>query len=214
MRKLNKWIIIGLAGLLIVSFVIILIYFIGNKTAIENSSIKNQTSDQDYNDKDINSSDEKDEEEENNPALELLYSGKMEGVEFGIGTNSNKIMEQWGEPDYKENFMGGLLLSYDDVYFFTDGYILDDSITDGEVTGIYYTGDETVYGVHIGMPLEQVEEILGDPNNTYTSHYSELRADNNIILNYMAGEYKVDFESDESEMIQSISIWKNEKEME
>ena len=131
----------------------------------------------------------------------------MDGVKFGIGTNSIEIIKQWGEPNQKNNFMGGLLLSYDEIFFLTDGNILNDNITYGDVIGIYYTGEETMYGIYEGMPLEQVEEILGNPNGTYISYYSELYAENNMIIKYEAGEYTVFFEiDDESKTVQSISI--------
>ena len=44
---------------------------------------------------------------DNNQAMELSYSGQMDGVDFGIGTNSAEFIKQWGEPARKENFMGG-----------------------------------------------------------------------------------------------------------
>ena len=205
---MRKWILVGL----IVSLVFIFIFYNGNRIPIENNNIKNQTLNWGFNRTDNNLSQKKDEEKKYNPALEMLYKGYMDTVEFGIGTSGIEIIEQWGEPNQKDNFMGGLLLAYDDIYFFTDGLILKDSITYGDVMGIYYTGDETVYGIQIGMPLEQVKEILGSPDNTYSSHYSELYNDNNLIVNYKAGEYEVNFEiDDKNETVQSISVWKEEE---
>jgi hypothetical protein len=205
---MRKWITLTL----LISFIFLLILYSGNKIPIENNGINNQTLNQNLNNIDNNSSRNVDEEEEYNPALELLYNGSMDGIEFGIGTNSIDIIEEWGEPNQKVNFMGGLLLVYDDIYFFTDGFILNKEITYGKVTEIYYTGEESIYGIQIGTALEQVKETLGSPNNTYISHYSELYIDDNLIVNYRAGEYEANFEiDDESEMVHSVSIWKVEK---
>ncbi|HVI39769.1 MAG TPA: hypothetical protein VM577_03840, partial [Anaerovoracaceae bacterium] len=131
---MRKWITLAL----LISFVFILIFYSGNKIPIENNGIKNQTLNQNLNNIDNNSSQKEDEEEEYNSALELLYKGNMDGIEFGIGTNSIDIIEQWGDPNQKVNFMGGLLLVYNDIYFLTDGLILNEGITYGKVIGIYY----------------------------------------------------------------------------
>lgn len=151
-------------------------------------------------------------EGEYNSALEQLYKGKMDGINFGIGADAAEIINLSGEPNQKSNFMGGLLLSYDETFFLTDGNILNDTITYGDVTGVYYTGERTIYGVHKGMPLEEVKEILGEPNDTYIAYSSELYEENNLIIKYGAGEYTVLFEmDDEDKTVRSISIWRNEK---
>ncbi|MBR0596674.1 DUF4309 domain-containing protein [Sinanaerobacter chloroacetimidivorans] len=203
---MKKWIV---SAFLV--FVLIFMFYSGNKITIENNGNKNQT-EQNLNHTNQKSSDIEDEKEAYNSALELLYKGHMNGIEFGIGADSIEIIERWGEPDEKVNFMGGLLLSYDDIYFLTDGLISNEGITYGKVIGIYYTGEEAIYGIQIGMPLKQLEEILGAPNNTYISQYSELYADNHLIVSYRADKYVADFEIDEqSEMVQSISIWQEEE---
>ncbi|WP_312653466.1 DUF4309 domain-containing protein [Aminipila sp.] len=133
------------------------------------------------------------------PALELLYEGKMNGVEFGIGTKYDKIITQWGEPEeYTDSFMGAILIKYGDTYFF---------VNDNQVTGIYYTGSNEIYGVEIGMDLEQVVEILGSQNDLYDSPYSELYPDEPLILEYKAGKYIVNFEiNTENKKVNSICI--------
>ncbi|WP_242975254.1 DUF4309 domain-containing protein [Anaerovirgula multivorans] len=204
-----------IAGFIVI-LTFILIFYNENKIVIKDDN-GNEILNQELKNRDINeengiSSQKKDEEEKYNPALELLYTGKMDGIEFGIGTNSTEIIEKWGEPDYKDNYMGGLLLSYDKTYFLTDGIIIDDSISYGTVGGIYYTGEATIYGIHIGMLLREVEEILGKPNHTYISDNSELYFDNNLIVKYKAGAHTVIFEIENgSETVQSISLWKEEK---
>ncbi len=137
--------------------------------------------------------------EEYMPALELLYEGKMNDIEFGIGTKYDKIITQWGEPEeYTDSFMGGELLKYGDTYFF---------VNDNHVTGIYYTGSNEIYGVQIGMDLEQVVEILGSPNALYDSPYSELYPNEPLILEYKADKYIVNFEiNTENKKVNSICI--------
>ncbi|WP_312095187.1 DUF4309 domain-containing protein [Aminipila sp.] len=133
------------------------------------------------------------------PELELLYEGKMDQIEFGIGSNYNDIIGQWGNPDENVDFMGAILLVYNGIYFF---------INDNQVVGIYYNGEKIIYGTQIGMSDKQLEETLGKPNDTYISHYSELYTDDNLILNYKADKYMVNFEiNPESKKIESISIW-------
>lgn len=208
MEKMRNWIAAGF----IVGFVLILIFYSGHQIPAENDSVSHQTINQDIDHIDSDPPQKEDAEEKYNPALELLYTGNMDGLEFGIGSDSGKIIEQRGEPDQEDNFMGGLLLSYDELFFLTDGFMINGRITHGKVTGIYYIGEESVYGVHIGMPLDQVEELLGDPYGTSISHYSELYTDNNIIVQYRAGGYAAIFEiDDESDLVCSISIWQEEK---
>ena len=147
-----------------------------------------------------------------NQSIEMFYKAFVSTVEFDIGTNGSKIIDKWGEPNQKANFVGGLLLSYQDTYFFTDGILSNRGITYGDVIGIYYTGDEALYGIHTGMSFEQIEAILGKPNDQYTSQNSEIYNENNLILIYRTDNYKVEFElGGESKTVQSISIWKEEK---
>lgn len=140
--------------------------------------------------------------EEYMPSLKLLYEGKMNGIKFGIGTKYDKIITQWGEPEeYNDSFMGGILLKYGDTYFL---------VSDNQVTGIYYTGNNKIYGVQIGMELEQVEEILGSPNDLYTSQYSELYINEPLILKYKADKYIVNFEiNTENKKVNSIAIFQD-----
>ncbi len=140
--------------------------------------------------------------EENIPALELLNEGKMNSIKFGIGTNSDKIITESGEPEeYNDSFMGGILLNYGDTYFL---------VSDNQVTGIYYAGNNEIYGVQIGMDQEQVEEILGSPSDSYTSLYSELYPDEPLILKYKAGKYIVNFEiNPENKKVNSIAIFQD-----
>ncbi len=178
----KKWIFIS----------IIIILFIFIFLSVNNGNIKNG-----INKENIHSN-----KEEYMPALELLYEGKINGVEFGIGTKSDKIITQWGEPEeYNDSFMGGILLKYGDTYFF---------VSDNQVTGIYYTGNNEIYGVQIGMDQEQVEEILGTPSDLYTSLYSELYPDEPLILKYKAGKYIVNFEiNTENKKVSSIAIFQD-----
>lgn len=204
---MRKWITVGF----IACFALLIFFYSKDLLGIDHDDGQNQMVNQDINNIEI-SSQEIDEEENDNPALELLSAGKMDGIDIGIGANGKEIIEQLGEPVYKENFLGGLVLSYDDIHFFTDGIISNDNTTYGNVAGIYYTGGEAKYGTNVGMSLKQVEEILGSPDHTYTAQSSELYGDNHLIVRYIKGEYTVKFEVDnESEKVQSISIWR-EKE--
>lgn len=178
----KKWIFIS----------IIIIFFIFIFLSVNNGNFKNG----------INKENMPASKEEYMPALELLYEGKMNGVEFGIGTKYDKIITQWGEPEeYTDSFMGGILIKYGDTYFF---------VNDNQVTGIYYTGSNEIYGVEIGMDLEQVVEILGDQNDLYDSPYSELYPDEPLILEYKAGKYIVNFEiNTENKKVNSIAIFQD-----
>lgn len=175
----KKWIFIS----------IIIILFIFIFLSVHNGNIKNG----------INKGNMPASKEEYMPALELLNEGKMNSVEFGIGTKSDKIITQWGEPEeYNDSFMGGILLKYGDTYFF---------VNDNKITGIYYTGTNEIYGIKIGMDLEQVVESLGSENDLYKSLSSELYINDPLILKYKAGKYIVNFEiNTENKKVNSICI--------
>jgi len=204
---MKKWITAGC----IAAIILMLIFYIGNQMNAEKDTIDNQTQ-QDSNHVDVESDRESEKEAGYHPALELLHAGKMDGIPFAIGTKSIEIIEEWGEPDQTADFLGGLLLAYEDVFLLTDGVVLDDGLTYGTLVGILYIGQNPVYGIQIGMTREEVEAVLGAPNHTYISENSELYADQQTIVRYRAGDYTADIEiSHENGTVQSISIWEADK---
>jgi len=140
---------------------------------------------------------------EDNPLLELARQGRVDGIEFGIGDKTKDIVEKWGKPDRKEWFLGGLYYRYDDknvVFFTNEGSVGQDGneIVNGDVVDIGIFGeDREVYNVRLGMTIEEITAILGEPTYTMTPEYNE---DSELFYGwtykYDVGEYIVYFQAD------------------
>ncbi|WIV12753.1 DUF4309 domain-containing protein [Proteiniborus sp. MB09-C3] len=150
---------------------------------------------------------------ENNPLLELALQGKVDGIDFGIGASTDKIIEEWGLPDEYDYFLGGLYFRYDDknILFLTDAEKDDEEIIHGEVKciGIFEENKE-VFNVKIGMTFDEIISILGEPTyvNTFEQNEeSELLAGSWTIV-YDTGEYEIVFASNaEKGPVDVVYFW-------
>ena len=139
---------------------------------------------------------------ENNPLLKLAYEGKIDGIDFGIGSYSGDIVKKWGIPDRYDNFMGGLYLAYDDkdVVFSTNTFMDDGQITYADVIWIGFWGENReIFNVRIGMTFEEIEEVLGRSSSKetpYENQDSELYCENWTIT-YDIGCYLLKFITEE-----------------
>lgn len=139
-----------------------------------------------------------------NPLLNLAYEGKVDGIEFGLGTNSSEIVEKWGMPDEYDYFAGGVYLAYvgKDVVFFTDGYMIANEINHGNVKWIWIGKDNReIYNIKIGMTFNEIIEVLGEPDfirNPQENENSEFYYEKWTII-YNVGEYSLVFLTNEEE---------------
>ncbi len=140
---------------------------------------------------------------ENNPLLELARQGKVDGIEFGIGDKAKDIVARWGEPDRKEYFLGGKYYKYDDkniVFFTNEGSVGEDGneIDNGDVVIIGISGENRdVYNVCLGMTIDEIIAVLGEPTVTCAPEENE---DSELLsgwtFEYDVGKYTVCFEAD------------------
>jgi uncharacterized protein YgiM (DUF1202 family) len=93
-----------------------------------------------------------------NPKLRLAYLGGLDISDVFLGTSIEAMKEKIGEPDSVEYFTGSLYYSYGRLTFFS----LDSELNQGDVKIISYTGDKEVFGIKIGMTIDQVVAKLGD----------------------------------------------------
>jgi len=137
---------------------------------------------------------------ENNPLLELASQGRINNIQFVIGSPTDKIIEEWGLPDEYDYFLGGLYFIYDNgnIIFFTgaesiNGEILHDEV---KVIGIFEENKE-IFNVRIGMSIDEIIEVLGNPTHVNTpeqNEESELLHGDWIIV-YDTGKHEVIFAS-------------------
>lgn len=123
----------------------------------------------------------------NNEIFKSASQGKINGIEFGIGTRFEEIIKTWGEPEEKGNYEGSNYLIYDDITFMADE-------NSEVVSRIAISGEREVYGVKIGMKPSEIKKILGEPK--YESIYEDTDIQQRSIV-YENGEYRVMFCSDD-----------------
>ncbi len=147
--------------------------------------------------------------------LKLAHEGYMDGIEFGIGDSGMDLAKKWGEPTQSDYYTGGLFMKYGDRIFFTDGYIdQNNNYLYGSINSII---TNEAFGIHAGMTIGEVIDILGQPNGL--DIYDELREDpesrfaNNMFAYYYAGDYTLaicyDKDSKLVEYIELSTHWKN-----
>lgn len=129
-----------------------------------------------------------------NEYLKLAYEGKMDGIEFGIGDNTEEVVKKWGEPLEIDYFAGGLYLKYDNIVFFTNGYTDEGKIHHGEIQNMILFNNKDTYGIKSGMDIYAIEKILGQPNfrEIYDAYFGpdpdgKYGEDNKAY--YLAGNY-------------------------
>lgn len=86
----------------------------------------------------------------------------VDGVEFGIGDSGDEVVEKYGKPISSDYLDGGLYIEYENIVFYTDGYINKDKTYFYGTIGAIDTKES--YGVKAGMTIEESREILGSPD--------------------------------------------------
>lgn len=124
-----------------------------------------------------------------------ISEGKVDTIEFGIGDKVVSILKSWGEPDIKDDFMGGSYISYDKITFFVDKYI--DDIENGKIVRIGFSTGYEFLGIKVGMRFEEIKTIIGTPSfeGIIGNDEGELFGESMAII-YESGDYKLLFIGD------------------
>lgn len=130
--------------------------------------------------------------------LDIISEGRVDTVEFGIGASVKDIIEAYGEPEEKDNFMGGSFISYKDFTFFIDKNI--EEIEEGIVVKLGFSEGSELFGVNVGMKFDDIKKILGDP--TFEGAIDEEEANDELYgsgsaLIYQKGVHRLLFIGDE-----------------
>ena len=132
--------------------------------------------------------------ENSRPALKEAYIGLLTPVAYGINTQVATIIDNMGTPDSYGNFIGGGYLVYGDTAFLTDTPISNLDEKQGVVKRISYSGTQSVYGITIGMNVDEVIATLGEPDQVYDYKKGDLIGeldDTYSLITYFAGDYMV-----------------------
>lgn len=150
---------------------------------------------------------------EDNPLLELARKGRIDSIEFGIGSSTEEIIEEWGLPDDYDYFMGGLYFKYDDknVLFFTSAAKENDEIIHGEVKCMgSFEENKEVFNVKIGMTFDEIIAILGEPTyiGTPEEHEDSELLYGTWAIVYDTEEYEIDFVTRiENGPVDTVYLW-------
>lgn len=158
--------------------------------------------------KDEEAEEEKEEEDEklvtheNNPLLKDALAGKLDTVEFPIGTATEEITNAWGIDNNYDYFMGGLYFIYEEkgVVFFTSAYDVGDEIQHGEVVAIEVFGDGAkAFGIEIGKTFNEIRAKLGESTYLLTPEENEANEffHGSWVLRYQVGNYNISFVAEE-----------------
>ncbi|CAG7626163.1 DUF4309 domain-containing protein [Paenibacillus allorhizosphaerae] len=106
-----------------------------------------------------------------------VSEGKIKGIEFGIGSNKQDIVKEWGDPQKTGSWQTPYYSWFDYYYFFGN--------PDESVSAIRVGGDTVKYSV------VDVKKIIGGPIDEGVND-----VENGWYLYYEAGEYQVFFNAD------------------
>ncbi len=126
-----------------------------------------------------------------NEFLEAGKLGYMYSSEIPIGASKAQLISIYGEPIVSDWYNGGILYSYNDLF-----YILDEKET---VKAINMSGNR------IKTILQDVSASLGPPSHI---EYSELT--NSYFYSYHLGDYLLLFEADDQTSM-VLNIWLEKK---
>lgn len=137
-----------------------------------------------------------------NPNFLSARQGQVDGIEFGIGSSTKTIIEEWGLPDLYDYYTGALFFRYDDkgVIFFTGAILATDGIRfihdKVKEIGVFKEG-QTIYNVKLGMTFAEITDVLGEPTYFFSpetkSDYVDELLIGNWSLMYDVGDYIVIF---------------------
>ncbi len=122
-------------------------------------------------------------------ALQPASQGKMTGLQIAIGSTLKEAVDQLGEPIEVQPFEGTSYLSYDDMNIMLDR-IVDSTAENAVVSGISVFNNYKLYGVTVGMGMDEIKQILGVPNQ----EYSDSVEDGGMWkMEYLCGDFQLTF---------------------
>jgi hypothetical protein len=135
-----------------------------------------------------------------NEKLKEGYKGKIDTVPFGIGTKSTLILKKYGKPEAADFFEGWYYLKYKELVYFI---VLDDISKKDQIGIVRVIGVSKgfkLFGVQVGMNMQNIQKILGKCD--YKLNPSGNEDDQNELLGgnylygYLLGEYELLFTSE------------------
>ncbi|WLR51291.1 DUF4309 domain-containing protein [Bacillus tianshenii] len=116
--------------------------------------------------------------QETKPSLSLedFAQGKLDGLRVSLGATKEEIVKEYGEPQEEGAFEGTNYLIYEHFNLSLPPY-------DPRLNAVELKTDElTMFGVHPGMSLDEIKDVLGEPE------YEGLNEKNGgWLLHYQAG---------------------------
>jgi len=138
-----------------------------------------------------------DKDETNETKSSLISDGKLKGMQFGIGTSAAEIVSEKGKPEDEGFFAGGYYITYGNDIYFTDASYQDVQQGDyGVVTDIAFSQGKELLGVKIGMTLNEIKEMLGEPDRTFLTEEDNDFYANSKCIAYADGDYEIIFMAD------------------
>jgi hypothetical protein len=124
-----------------------------------------------------------------NSPLRLAYEGRIDNLQVAVGNKLGDVIAQLGEPDELAHFEGSTYISYQNTSFMLDR-IIDNTSDRADVLGIIVSEDYELYGVRVGMTIDEIKKILGAAEQ----EYKDGEADEEMWkLEYHCGDYKLTF---------------------
>ena len=134
---------------------------------------------------------------------------------FDVATPMKNVLDAWGEADESDYFLGGLFYNYleHEVLFFSDStFDANNQVIHGEVKGLGLYGERVVLGVKEGMSFDEVEALLGTPDQLNTpqmNEFSELYS-GSWTMTYETSKYSITFASmDDDTTVHTIYVFSN-----
>ena len=131
----------------------------------------------------------KPEEQSGQGPMQLAFEGRVEGIEAGVGSRLQQVIAELGEPIELGHFEGSSFVSYENMTFML-GEIVESTNEDAEVTGIIASEGYKLYGVQVGMTMDEIKNILGAAQQEYKEGEDEGDV---WKLEYLCGDYLLTF---------------------
>jgi hypothetical protein len=120
--------------------------------------------------------------------LKDVSKGKITGLQIGIGSPLQAVIAELGEPAELEHFEGTSYLSYPHMNIMLDR-VADSTKEEALVAGISVFDDYSLCGVKIGMTAQEIQRILGAPDQEYLDSEEE----GIWRLEYIRGAFQLTF---------------------
>lgn len=114
--------------------------------------------------------------------LTSAYSGKIDTIKFPIGAKVSEITNAFGKPFLEGYYNGWYYYKYTNMIYFSDG--------NREVGMICVTDKFKLFGFQIGMSMNQIKKIIGNPDTNYNTDEEDEIFHGNYIYVYYLENYR------------------------